>query len=161
MPKSPRGLRMSSLNRLKWGDAIDGILPCRAWACTYADACRLHPYTRRYGYPAPGEPCALETLEHEEYVASAKETYARALEWLEQDEFTRIIERLSLLRLRWRRGSCRLSAEGPIKYVTLQNGAVVLRVPPTVARYWPRMQAELERLNDRLLTNPSDANDGQ
>jgi hypothetical protein len=103
----------------------------------------------------------LETLEHEEYVASAKETYARALEWLEQDEFTRIIERLSLLRLRWRRGSCRLSAEGPIKYVTLQNGAVVLRVPPTVARYWPRMQAELERLNDRLLTNPSDANDGQ
>lgn len=156
--KTTRGLKMSALNSLRWGDSIDGLLPCRQRRCTYVDVCRNHPYIKRWGYPAPGEPCALETMEHEGFVASAKETYSFALAWLTEEELAHIVERLSIIRLRWRRSSCRLAAEGMIRYITLDSGHVLLREPVTTRKYWPGMQRELEELNERLFTNPNAEN---
>ena len=98
----------------------------------------------------------LETEEHSAFIVSAQETFSFAREWLREAEFLHIIERLSILRIRWQRINARISAEGLVHRIELLNGAVLLREPVTTRRYWMTAQREWTQLMERLLEPPAE-----
>lgn len=154
MPKTKRGLRASSLNRLKYGCGFDQILPCKKWNCVFAEGCRTDPYVRKHGLPHYGEPCLLEQREFDAHTLWARNLYSHARAWLTDDEFNAITERLALLQLRSRRIYARLTAEGLVQYIPLSNGAVLHREPLVSRRYWTNVQRERELLLERLAEEP-------
>lgn len=154
MAKTPKGLRASSLNRLKYGCGLDQILPCKKWNCVFAEGCRTDPYVRKHGLPPYGEPCLLEQREFDAHTLWARNLYSHARAWLTDDEFNAITERLALLQLRSRRIYARLTAEGLVKYIPLSNGAVLHREPIASKRYLASVQRERERLLERLDPEP-------
>lgn len=154
MAKTARGLRASSLNRLKYGCGLDRILPCKRENCTYVECCRTDPEARKHGWPPCGEPCLLEQREFDAFTLWARNLYSHARAWLMEDEFNAITERLALLQLRSRRIYARLTAEGLVQYIPLSNGAVLRREPIASRRYLTNVQRERDRLLERLAEEP-------
>lgn len=146
--------RASWLNALRWGDAIDGFLPCKRVNCEYVDVCRRDPRTRKCGFPPYGSDCLLEQADHEEFVTSAKDTFAFTKGDMSDTEFEATLARLSMLNIRMRRILARLTAEGLLKEIPLPNGKVLLREPIASKRYWPTVARELEKIYEKLLPEP-------
>jgi hypothetical protein len=146
--------RASWLNALCWGDAIDGFLPCKRVHCEYVDVCRRDPLTRKYGFPPYGSDCRLEQADHEEFVTSAKDTFAFTKGDMSETEFEATLARLSMLNIRMRRILARLTAEGLLKEIPLPNGKVLLREPIASKRYWPTVAREIEAIYEKLLPEP-------
>ena len=146
--------RPSWLNALRWGDTIDGFLPCKRHNCEYVDVCRRDPLTRKHGFPTYGSECRLEQADHEEFVASARDTFAFTKGDMSDTEFEATLARLSMLNIRMRRILARLTAEGLLKEIPLPNGKVLLREPIASKRYWPTVARELEKIYEKLLPEP-------
>lgn len=143
--------RPSQLNALKFGDAIDGFLPCKRMYCIHEDVCREHPWTQQHGFPEYGSDCMIETLDHEAFVESAKTKFSYALEWLSEAEYEAAIERYSMLTLRMRRILLRMTGEGLVRETVLPNGTVWLRENYSCHRYWPTVAREIDIVLGKLL----------
>lgn len=157
MPTPQMKIRHSSLNRLRYACEHD-FLPCKGYDCVFADECRADPATQLNGFPEFGADCARERREHEQFTASALESFSFATQWLEQAEYRSIIERMSRLRIRWTRISARMNAEGAIVRRHLPDGRTILREHIASRRYWASTQREWTRLIDRLLVPPDQDN---
>lgn len=159
MPRTLQGSRRSSLNRLKYGCELD-FLPCKRSDCVFADECRNDPYIKRDGFPPDGTDCIREVREHEAFVATATYLFPLASEWLDDLEFNRIVQRLSILRIRWARISARITVEGGIVRTEFPNGTVILREHVAFRRYWATTQREWSLLLDQLLYPSSESERG-
>lgn len=153
MSLTPTRSRRSALNRLRYACEHD-FLPCKTYDCVFADECRADPATQADGFPEFGADCALERREHDQFIASALESFSFATQWLDEAEYRSTIERMSRLRIRWARITARMNAEGAIVRRNFPDGRTILREHIASRRYWASTQREWSKLLDRLLVPP-------
>ncbi len=101
----------SAVNRTRYGEQLDHVLPCRRDSCAMLDTCRLAGNPDRR--PEYGQSCPVEEAYIAAYVLSFRRNYAPAL-GLGDDAAEQLATRLAMLELRRERLSLRLRATDSI-----------------------------------------------
>lgn len=137
----------SAVNRTRYGEMLDHVLPCRRDSCAMLDTCPLvGTPDRRPGY---SQPCPVEHDFIEDYVESLRSTLAPAL-GLDHNEADAVATRLATLECRRMRSSARLRHAWDIINEDGSRPAAFYQAVALTNRYSTAIDKEVEEITRKL-----------